>query len=137
VIFKSKSDTDKRLEQVSNGTLPEPEELESETRLLLTTLLDKAKGVAAHIPFAEDLIAAFYAVFDLETPPATRAALVAPLIYFVTPLDAVPDLLPLVGYGDDAAILATFLALLSNAIKPRHRARAQKFLTRSVRPQHS
>jgi uncharacterized membrane protein YkvA (DUF1232 family) len=132
MIFRSRRDTDLRLEQVSKGVLPSHEEVAGETRLLLDRLLDKAKAVAPYIPFAEDAVAAFYAVLDAETPQATRAALLAPLVYFITPFDAVPDFLPVLGYGDDAAILAAVLALLAGAIKPQHRTKAQKFLARSV-----
>ncbi len=38
-------------------------------------------------------------------PSNSLVAIVAALIYFVSPLDVVPDWLPLVGYLDDATVL--------------------------------
>ena len=36
-----------------------------------------------------------------------KAALLGALAYFVLPFDFIPDLLPFIGYTDDAAVLAT------------------------------
>src|SRR3954471_12242649 len=67
----------------------------------------KARRVAAGLPFAEDLLAAYYCAFDRETPMQAKAALVGALAYFVLPFDFVPDVLPVLGFADDAAVLAT------------------------------
>jgi uncharacterized membrane protein YkvA (DUF1232 family) len=39
-------------------------------------------------------------------PWKTAAALAAALAYFLAPVDAIPDLIPLTGFIDDAAVLA-------------------------------
>ena len=44
-----------------------------------------------------------------HVPWRTVVALLGALIYFVNPLDVVPDALPIVGYLDDATILAWVL----------------------------
>ena len=41
----------------------------------------KARKVAAHIPFAEDLLAAYYCAFDRDTPLQVKATLVGALAY--------------------------------------------------------
>lgn len=38
-------------------------------------------------------------------PKRTLVAMVAGLVYFVSPLDLIPDVLPLLGFVDDAAVL--------------------------------
>src|SRR5262245_27348682 len=73
----------------------------------------KLRRVAARLPFASDLLAAYYCAFDRETPLPVKASLLGALAYFVLPVDAVPDLLPLVGYSDDAAVLLTALRLVA------------------------
>ena len=73
----------------------------------------KAKRVAAKLPFAEDLLAAYYAAFDRATPLQVKAALIGALAYFVLPADAMPDILPLLGYTDDALVLVTALRMVS------------------------
>src|SRR5436190_19045328 len=71
----------------------------------------KVKRQAAQLPFAEDLLSAYYCAFDRETPLQVRAVLLGALAYFVLPFDAIPDMLPLLGFTDDAAVLATAMKL--------------------------
>ena len=89
---------------------------------------NKAKRVAAQLPFAEDLLAAYYCAFDQATPFHVKAALVGALAYFVLPFDGVPDMLPLLGYGDDAAVLLTALRLITGHMRDEHREAARAAL---------
>jgi uncharacterized membrane protein YkvA (DUF1232 family) len=86
------------------------------------------RRAAARIPFAEDLLAAYYCAFDRTTPRHVQFALAGALAYFVLPADAVPDVLPVLGFGDDAAVLAGTLKLVSNHIRPVHREAARRKL---------
>ena len=88
----------------------------------------KAARVAARLPFAEDLLAAYYCAFDHATPVQVKVALVGALAYFVLPFDIVPDILPLVGYSDDAAVLVTALRMVAGHIRPEHREAARRVL---------
>src|ERR1700760_4462986 len=92
-----------------------------EERKLRRQFWAKAKRVGASLPFAEDLLAAYYCAFDRNTPLHVKAALVGAIAYFVLPFDAIPDMLPLLGYTDDAAVLATALKLVASHIRPEHR----------------
>jgi uncharacterized membrane protein YkvA (DUF1232 family) len=85
----------------------------------------KLGGIAARLPFAEDLLAAYYCAFDRETPLPVKASLVGALAYFVLPADAIPDVLPVLGFTDDAAVLATAIKLVSSHIRPEHREAAK------------
>lgn len=88
----------------------------------------KLKGVVAQLPFAEDLLAAYYCAFDRETPVQVKATLIAAIAYFVLPFDAIPDMLPVLGYTDDAAVLAGAIKLVAGHITPLHRAAARSKL---------
>ena len=90
----------------------------------------KLRRFAARLPFAEDLAAAYYCAFDRDTPLQVKAALLGALAYFVLPFDVVPDFLPIVGLGDDAAVLAGALKLVWSHIQPTHRAAARDALAR-------
>jgi len=85
----------------------------------------KTRRVAARLPFAEDLLAAYYCAFDRTTPLPVRATLVAAIAYFVLPLDAIPDVLPALGFTDDAAVLATAIKLVTSSIQPAHKEAAR------------
>ena len=90
----------------------------------------KAARVAAGLPFAEDLLAAYYCAFDHATPVQVKAALVGALAYFVLPFDAIPDMLPLVGFTDDAAVLLTALRMVAGHMRAEHRDAARAALAR-------
>ena len=92
----------------------------------------KAKRVAARLPFAEDLLSAYYCAFDRATPIQVKAALLGALAYFVLPVDFVPDILPILGYADDAAVLAAALRLVASNIRPEHREAARQALARGL-----
>ena len=92
----------------------------------------KARRVAAKLPFAEDLLAAYYCAFDRETPMQAKAALVGALAYFVLPFDFIPDVLPVLGFADDAAVLATALRLVAAYMRPEHRVAARRALERGL-----
>jgi uncharacterized membrane protein YkvA (DUF1232 family) len=86
----------------------------------------KVARVAARLPFAEDLLAAYYCAFDRATPLQVKATLLGALAYFVLPFDAIPDMLPLIGFADDAAVLATALRLVASHMRPEHREAARR-----------
>ena len=90
----------------------------------------KLKRFAATLPFAEDLLTAYYCAFDRHTPLHVRTALMGALAYFVLPFDAVPDILLVAGFADDAAALFAALRLVSAHIRPVHRAAARAALDR-------
>ena len=92
----------------------------------------KLKRVAAKLPFVEDLLAAYYCAFDRQTPRHVQAALLGALAYFILPFDFVPDMLPVLGFTDDAAVLATALRMVASHIKPEHRDAAHAALTRGL-----
>jgi len=90
----------------------------------------KLKRVAAQLPFAEELLAAYYCAFDRETPRHVQAALLGAIAYFVLPFDFLPDMLPVLGFTDDAAVLATAIRLVSSHITSEHRRAARIALGR-------
>jgi uncharacterized membrane protein YkvA (DUF1232 family) len=93
----------------------------------------KLRRVAAGLPFAEDLLAAYYCAFDNQTPLQVKAALLGALAYFVVPVDFMPDVLPILGFTDDAAVLATAIRMVAAYIRPEHRAAAQEAVARELK----
>jgi len=88
----------------------------------------KLRALALRLPFAEDLLAAYYCAFDRQTPAHVKAALVGAIAYFVLPADLIPDVLPVIGYTDDAAMLAAAIRLVAAHITPDHREAARRKL---------
>ena len=92
--------------------------------------LAEGRAGGGRLPFAEDLLAAYYCAFDQATPFRVRAALVGALAYFVMPFDFMPDVLPLLGFTDDAAVLLTALRMVAGHLRPEHRDAARGALER-------
>jgi uncharacterized membrane protein YkvA (DUF1232 family) len=92
----------------------------------------KLKRLAVRLPFAEDLLAAYYCAFDRQTPRHVQAALLGAIAYFVLPFDFVPDMLPVLGFTDDAAILATALRMVASHIRPEHHEAARAAMARGL-----
>ena len=92
----------------------------------------KLKRGAAHLPFAEDLLAAYYCAFDLKTPRHVQASLLGAIAYFILPFDFVPDVMPILGFTDDAAVLATAIRVVAGHITSEHRDAARAALKRGV-----
>src|ERR1700756_6054096 len=90
----------------------------------------KLKQVVAKLPFAEDLLAAYYCAFDKETPRHVQVALLGAIAYFLLPFDFIPDMMPVLGFTDDAAILATAIRLVAGNITSDHREAARAALKR-------
>ena len=100
--------------------------LERREKKVRAEFWDKLKRVAGKLPFVDDLVAAYYCSMDVDTPLKVRATLLGALAYFILPIDLVPDFIAGIGYGDDAAVLAAAISLVSAHIKPAHRLAAAK-----------
>ena len=94
----------------------------------------KFKQVVGKLPFAEDLLAAYYCAFDRETPRHVQVALLGALAYFILPFDFMPDMLPILGFTDDAAVLATAIRMVASHITTEHREAARAALKRGAEP---
>jgi len=58
-----------------------------------------------------DVLQLFYVAKNPNVPMKIRAAMVAPLGYFISPVDLIPDLVHVVGYSDDAAVIAIAIGI--------------------------
>ena len=88
------------------------------------------KRAARYLPFAEELVAAYYCALDRRTPVRVRAMLLGALAYFVLPIDLVPDILAGVGFTDDVTVLLGVLGLVRAHITDDHRNAAREALVR-------
>lgn len=86
------------------------------------------RKAAGQIPFAEDLVAAYYCALDPRTPGKSRAILFGALAYFIMPVDAIPDILAFVGFSDDIAVLTLAIATIRSNLTEAHRIAARRSL---------
>ena len=75
----------------------------------------KVKQTVAKVPFVPDAVAMYYAMLDPKTPLVAKLTIVSALTYFIFPLDAIPDALP---------VIMGALAAVSPYITDEHRQKA-------------
>lgn len=68
----------------------------------LSTVKEKFK----EIPLIVELIRAYMKKEYTEIPIGSIIALVSALVYFLSPVDLIPDAIPVIGYLDDITVLA-------------------------------
>ncbi|ASJ95314.1 MULTISPECIES: YkvA family protein [Shewanella] len=61
----------------------------------------------------DNALCLYYAAQRPDTPKWAKSVIFGALAYFIMPLDAIPDLTPVVGFSDDLGALAAALAMVS------------------------
>ena len=90
----------------------------------------KLTRVLAHVPFADELVAAYYCAFDKTTPMRAKGILIGALAYFILPVDVVPDFILGLGFTDDMAVLLAAFNVVRTHVNQSHRDRARDTLER-------
>ncbi|MBI5915253.1 MAG: DUF1232 domain-containing protein [Bacteroidetes bacterium] len=70
----------------------------------------------------------FYAFRRKETPLWARRIIIGVLGYFIMPIDALPDLTPIIGYTDDLGVLSFGLVTIAAFVNDEVRINARKKL---------
>ena len=105
-----------------------PEDATEKERRIRERFWPTVKRALRHVPFIDEVVAAYYAMLDPETPLASRLTLIAALAYFVTPFDLVPDFILAIGFLDDASVLIAAISAVRSSIKEEHRVAARQAL---------
>ncbi|MHC4839771.1 MAG: YkvA family protein [Planctomycetota bacterium] len=78
----------------------------------------KMKAFAKKIPFAKDAVSLYYLLKDPKVAFAAKSTAAIALLYFISPIDLVPDAIPVAGLLDDAAVVGAALGMLGALMKP-------------------
>ena len=92
---------------------------------------DKVKSYArvAGENVLEPALTMYNASKDAATPGWAKTVIYGALGYFISPIDAIPDLTPLIGYSDDLGVLVAATATIISHIKQEHKDKAKKTLS--------
>jgi uncharacterized membrane protein YkvA (DUF1232 family) len=113
---------------LSGGEIQTPAAIAANERKVKSGFWRKLGRFAGRLPFAEDVVAAYYCALDSGTPLRVRAILLAALAYFIMPVDVVPDVILGFGFTDDATVIATAIGLAYRHITEDHRKSARRVL---------
>lgn len=82
---------------------------------------EKVQKTKKRISFAEDVVALYRYMKDDSVNWYRKLIVVAALVYFISPIDTIPDFAPLVGYLDDLGVIMAALKYIGTEIKPYYR----------------
>ncbi len=76
----------------------------------------KLKKANKGLRFTADLLALFRYMTDPEVHWGKKTIVVAALLYFIIPLDSIPDFTPIAGYLDDIGVVAAAIRYLGSQL---------------------
>jgi uncharacterized membrane protein YkvA (DUF1232 family) len=78
----------------------------------------KMRDVAGRVPFARQAAALYFMMRDPKVNLGVKATGVLALLYFISPVDLIPDFVPFSGFLDDAGVITAALTILGPIMKP-------------------
>lgn len=82
---------------------------QTEAEAKADTLQDKLPGFVKQVKLGFSMVRDYWKGDYRAVPWWSIASVAAGLAYFVAPVDLIPDFIPLIGYLDDAAVLAAVM----------------------------
>lgn len=86
--------------------------------------LERLKARASALK--REVVALYYAYRDPRSPLACKAVMLLTLGYALSPVDLIPDFIPVLGYLDDLVILPALIALSLRLLPPEVMADARR-----------
>lgn len=83
---------------------------------------------AAGVSVIEKVLWLYYAAKRPETPAWAKAVIYSAIAYFILPIDAIPDFIPLTGYSDDFVTLSAAVTTIAIYIDDSVKAKTKETL---------
>ena len=90
---------------------------------LFAKIVDNVKAVGLTLIYKA--LQLFYVAQSPNCPTTIKAGIFAALGYFISPLDMIPDFIPIGGYSDDALAIAAAIAMAQIYITPEIKKQAK------------
>lgn len=87
-----------------------------------------AKRLVGKVPFLQDAVAMYFCMTDSGIPAWAKGAIASALAYLLLPVDAIPDMTPLLGFTDDFTALMTAKNQINHHLTDYHYWQASEFL---------
>lgn len=78
------------------------------------------------LQFRRELVALWQAFFAPETPLHLKALMLLVPLYLISPIDLIPDFIPIVGWLDDAIVIPLLVSFIFKLLPQRAPARATR-----------
>ena len=93
------------------------EEFEEKAAYIKEHLPAKIAKISRRLKLVGDVLILFRFMTDPEVHWAKKALAVAALLYFIIPLDAIPDFAPVIGYLDDIGVITLVVGYLAKSLR--------------------
>jgi uncharacterized membrane protein YkvA (DUF1232 family) len=78
----------------------------------------KLERFGRKLSFASDIMALYKYLLDMSVSWHRKAIIVGALVYFIVPIDTIPDIAPLIGYMDDLGVITAVLKFMGSELIP-------------------
>lgn len=102
----------------TGGGVIDEEDFREKERYVGSNFWNKMDSAGNKLSFAKDLYALFRYLSDRYVTWQRKAVVVLALIYFISPIDTIPDLAPLFGYLDDLGVITAVLKFMGHELVP-------------------
>jgi uncharacterized membrane protein YkvA (DUF1232 family) len=89
-------------------------------------LWSKVQRVGKKISFAKDIMALYSYMKDPFVSWHRKAIVIMGLVYFISPIDAIPDIAPFIGYLDDLGVVTAMVKFLGSELIPYYDAKYRR-----------
>ncbi len=110
-----KNGSDKSLDDALS--VKDEKEFEEKAALVTEQLPQKLAKINSRLRLVADILALFRFMTDPDVHWAKKALAVGALLYFIIPVDSIPDVAPFVGYLDDLGVITLVVAYLGKQLK--------------------
>ena len=108
--------------------LSEEAQVIKERQIVKIGFHSKITSKLKRLSFLREIISIYYLTKDENVPMAVKVLGWGALAYFITPIDAIPDLIPGTGFLDDGGVIAAVLTQIQTYLTDEHRAKAQEMI---------
>lgn len=116
------------VQQISQTFLPAASEAIQTVKKADPASASSWKKMAAYLPGLTESVSMYYAMLDPKVPTVPKLAIAGSLLYFISPIDIIPDTVPVVDQLDDLGVLLSAFKYVHSYINPTHIAQAQNWL---------
>lgn len=93
------------------------QDAKSKEKYIDKNLQSKLKKIANNIKLVRNIVALYRYLKSPKVSAAKKGIVIAGLLYFILPLDAIPDFIPIAGFLDDIGVVTALVNYLGKELE--------------------
>ncbi len=94
------------------------EEMKNKEKYIDSNIREKLKSTENKISFSDDVKALYNFMKSGKVSITKKIIAIMALLYFIIPVDSIPDIAPIIGYLDDLGVIVVALKFLNKELSP-------------------